>query len=231
MIVSLNEIQNLIYRSGLAINLPVGIAKENSFVARSMLIEKFISLNVFVKAFDSFREKLSVSFDIDQASEGKFVPEINKKKLSSLFVSSTVCDLLSLSDKKNKEKIIVNKIDEPTILLFHILKLSRKLNRDFKVSFILGNIDSIFLVCTYNGIFYLEKNDLFEDIKSDQIIIENFRDRNSLSDYKLMNKKNSEFFIEDEVWLYFSKYSNSLLVADSDKSRINNAGNGLNDND
>ncbi|PPR79617.1 MAG: hypothetical protein CFH01_00282 [Alphaproteobacteria bacterium MarineAlpha2_Bin1] len=230
MIVSLNEIQNLIYRSGLAVKLPAGVAKENSFVAVRMFREGFGSLNVFVKAFNSLRKTLSVNFDVVKASEGNFVPMINKRRLSSLLVSSSVCDLLTLFEENDKKKIIVKKIDEPLILFFHILQLSKKLNRDFKVSFFLQNNETNFLISTYEGIYYLKEN-LFEEIDADKITIENFTKQNLSSDFNGLNKGNIDFFLEDEVWLYFSKFSDSLLVEDSIKSRIHNAGSGLNDND
>ena len=232
MLVSLSEIQTIIYRSALAINLPPGIAKENSFAARRMLLEGFSSLNVFVEAFDSLRKKFSIEFDIEETAEGKFLPLDKQKKLSSLLVSPSVCDSLSLFSESNNKKVKVNKIDEPLVLLFHVLELSKKLNRGFQLTFNYGSDDSKVIVCTSNGFFkFSEKKFLVKSLKSDLVILENFNEKNHLFKFDGVEKIKSDFFIEGEVWDYFSKYSDLLLVEDSEKSRINNAGSGLNDND
>ena len=232
MLVSLSEIQTIIYRSGLAINLPSGIAKDNSFAARRMLLESFCSLNVFVDAFDSFRKNFSVGFDIEETVKGQFLPVDRQKKLSSLLVSPSVCDLLSIFDVSNNKKIKVSKLDEPLILLFHILELSKKLNRDFQISFNYGAVDSIIIVCTSNGLFnFSEKKDFLENHRSGLVVLENFNPKKSLFKLEGVNQIKSDFFIEDDVWVYFAKYSDLLLVEDSDRSRINNAGSGLSDND
>ncbi len=197
-----------------------------------MLLESFCSLNVFVDAFDSFRKNFSVGFDIEETVKGQFLPVDRQKKLSSLLVSPSVCDLLSIFDVSNNKKIKVSKLDEPLILLFHILELSKKLNRDFQISFNYGAVDSIIIVCTSNGLFnFSEKKDFLENHRSGLVVLENFNPKKSLFKLEGVNQIKSDFFIEDDVWVYFAKYSDLLLVEDSDRSRINNAGSGLSDND
>jgi hypothetical protein len=112
------------------------------------------------------------------------------------------------------------------------LELSKKLNRGFQLTFNYGSDDSKVIVCTSNGFFkFSEKKFLVKSLKSDLVILENFNEKNHLFKFDGVEKIKSDFFIEGEVWDYFSKYSDLLLVEDSEKSRINNAGSGLNDND
>ena len=114
MRVSLSELQNSIYRSALALDLPVGHSMTVALAARRMAAGNFGSLESFVGAFDSLAKGHSTGFEIDRAAQGIFVPKPSEKLLSALYAGPLACDLMvaAAHSKIDLEKVVLHKEKE-----------------------------------------------------------------------------------------------------------------------
>ncbi|MDC0074392.1 hypothetical protein OAK17_06035 [Alphaproteobacteria bacterium] len=233
MQISLSEFETVIYRSGVGIGLPNGIALEASLTASRMLLENIVSLGSFVDAFDLLEKGEAVEFEFSNAVNGEFIPRTEKKLLSCLFAGPSICDLLSLKNSKtNSNYITLRKVDKPIILLFQVLELSTHLNKKIIISYNVKSSKLINLACHSGFITFVSgnKKDLF-DLESDSVMIQVSTEKIDYSNFELINFKNKKFELDEYIWDYFSKRAEYILVEATEESRINDAGGIINDND
>ena len=233
MHISLSEFETLIYRSGVGIGLPNGIAVEASLTASRMLLENIVSLDSFVDAFDLLEKGEAVEFEFSNAINGEFIPRIEKKLLSCLFAGPSICDLLSLKTSKTTSNYITLwKVDKPIILLFQALELSTHLNKKIIISYNIKSSKLIKVACHSGFIIFISgnKKDLFY-IESNTVMIEVFNEKVDYSSFKSIDIKNKKFELDGHIWDYFSKRAEYILVEATEESRINDAGGIVNDND
>lgn len=234
MQVSLGEIQTIIYRSGLAIDLPVGIAVDISLAARRMLSENFGSLVPFVEAFNYFANGASDKFKFDDASKGVFFPKSEKKLLSSLFAGPSVCDLLSVKCSEIELQLItLNKVDIPVIILYQALVASNYLKAGITLSWHDSSTITFEAACWGGSLSLIKGNveELFKIIPA-KMILGTTLQKPHISKFISSNSFGSKAVeIDKKIWGYFSELSDYLLVEATEESRLKGAGARINDND
>tara|TARA_Y100000590_G_scaffold466401_1_gene641659 strand:+ start:45 stop:749 length:705 start_codon:yes stop_codon:yes gene_type:complete len=234
MQVSLGEIQTIIYRSGLAIDLPVGIAVDISLAARRMLSDNFGSLVPFVKAFNYFAHDQSDEFKFYDATKGIFYPKSEKKLLSSLFAGPSACDLLSVKHSESELQIItLNIVDIPVVILYQALVASNYLKVGITLSWHGSSNTKFEAICWEGSLSLIEGNveELFKIIPA-KMILSTTIDKPNISSFISSNSfGKAAVEIDKEIWGYFLELADCLLVEATEASRLTGAGARINDND
>ncbi len=235
MRVSINEIQTIILKACIAVGLPVGISQDASQAAEHVFPLYRGSMEPFADAISAVDRKYANEFNVSQAAKGIFKSSVIEKKLSALYTAPTVCDQILVHNKNNQGHLLITLInlDVPAIIIFEILSISRFLNSDIGITWIIDQGDTMQGVCEGGEIKFDRGNyqDLFL-IRNSTLVLSTTNcvsalDHTYIDKLDVLNNLN----IDTSTWNNLSKYAERLLVPSSDTSRMTGAGAGTIDTD
>ena len=235
MRVSLSEIQTFITKACVEAGLPLGLAQDAGHAARHVIRHGSRQLETFVKAIDTIDQKRSVTYDIDKANLGHFIPSHLDKHLSALYAAPSACDLLLLNETQRTEQdyITLTNVDIPAVVIAEVSAASENIDRKFCLSWNINGTYDVHGIC-WQGSLVLIKGTVTELLSTQSSEM-------TLKPVELENKfekcipecvdQVASPHIEEKTWERILTYVDRSLVKATETSRLTGAGAGVIDKD
>tara|TARA_Y100000588_G_scaffold364484_1_gene428175 strand:+ start:684 stop:1391 length:708 start_codon:yes stop_codon:yes gene_type:complete len=235
MRVSLSEIQTFITKACVATRLPLGLAEDAGHAARHAIQRGSGQLEAFVEAIEAMAQNRSVTYDIDKAIMGHFVPHDSDKNLSALHAGPSACDFIFLNETQNVKQghITLISIDVPAVVIYQASVVSENVDSKYSLSWHISGASILHGICWQGSLLFTEGTlaDLLSSHSSEiSLQLVELGDPLDKSTSKFVDQVNSPQ-VEERVWNNILKYAGRSLVETTETSRLTGAGAGVLDTD
>tara|TARA_B100001540_G_C15725876_1_gene605283 strand:- start:87 stop:701 length:615 start_codon:yes stop_codon:yes gene_type:complete len=204
MICSFTELKNLIFQSGIGLNFDVGICEDISEAVVSLEKYNLKACKELIHCFKCNKNEIN-SYNVSKKTIKFEDSRVMFEGISGLdFFKSGLYNEISFCN-----------LDSPLILAGLGL---------------INEVHSVQIIYSSNVIGYIENNNFFWDEKFNRNNVKITIKKKKFFPPKFNVPKN-KIEIENKIWKYFETLSYKTLVPESEQSRIDGAGAGLEDND